>query len=270
MEDKSQELNVQLMEHTHNAATLIYSICKQCNSPDGAADIFFNELRKDACHEIFMKNEIGLAPNQKSPAETRNDLIRKVIASGHSSVVEHVSFTFGITGFSRISSQQVTRHRIGMAVTQQSQRETNAENFTYVVPPHILEHEDTRTMFFEEMRHDQERYSKMLHLLEGHGYKKQSCQEDARFLLSNACETKFVLTFNARALLHFIELRNCRKAQWEVRALSNKLLSLVNPILPAVFDTAGAPCERFGFCTEDRSCGRYPSLKDLTFSLKEG
>jgi len=71
MEDKSQELNVQLMEHTHNAATLIYSICKQCNSPDGAADIFFNELRKDACHEIFMKNEIGLAPNQKSPAETR-------------------------------------------------------------------------------------------------------------------------------------------------------------------------------------------------------
>lgn len=256
------ELRVELMEHSRNIVPLLYAICKQCNSPMDAADIFIRE-KAGYESELHDLEKFDIQPPKDGFTNKQVKLIRSVIASGHTSTVEHVCFTFGISGFSRISSQQVTRHRIGMAVTQQSQRETSGDNFHFVIPPNILLHEDTRTFFFKKMQFDMDAYEQMRLMLEAHGYKKQSCQEDARSLLPNACETKFVLTFNARALLHFIELRNCRKAQLEVRNLSNQILKLVTPIVPVIFDSAGAPCERHGFCTEDRSCGRYPSLNSL-------
>ena len=44
--------------------------------------------------------------------------------------------------------------------------------------------------------------------------------EDARYLLPNAMETKIVVTMNIRELLHFFELRCCKRAQWEIRELA--------------------------------------------------
>lgn len=257
IENGVRTLDVRLMEYSQNAIPLIYSIAKQCNSTDAAADIYLDaKLKYNG--ELYQPTN----PEISNVIKQRN-LIQKVIASGHTSVVEHINFTFGIAGFSRISSQQVTRHRIGMAVTQQSQRETSGENFTFIIPPHILFHDDTRQLFFEKMSSDRDYYIRMHDMLVAHGYMKQSCQEDARFFLPNATETKFVLTFNARALLHFIELRNCHKAQWEVRALGNSFLKQVNEVVPTIFESAGPPCERFGFCMEHKSCGRYPSITTL-------
>ena len=47
-------------------------------------------------------------------------------------------------------------------------------------------------------------------LAEGRG--KESVQEDARFVLPNAAETKIVVTMNARELRHFFTVRCCRRA----------------------------------------------------------
>ena len=43
--------------------------------------------------------------------------------------------------------------------------------------------------------------------------------EDARFVLPNACETKMVMTMNCRSLNNFFNLRCCNRAQWEIRAV---------------------------------------------------
>ena len=49
-------------------------------------------------------------------------LISSVIESGHGSTIEHIVFTFAITGVSRTLSHQLVRHRAGVAFDQQSQR----------------------------------------------------------------------------------------------------------------------------------------------------
>ena len=80
--------------------------------------------------------------------------------------------------------------------------------------------------------------------------------EDARYVLPNACESKIVVTMNIRELLHFFELRCCRRAQWEIRDLATRMLDLVMPTAPFIFMDAGAPCRR-GKCTEGTmSCGQ--------------
>lgn len=80
--------------------------------------------------------------------------------------------------------------------------------------------------------------------------------EDARYVLPNACETKIVVTMNARSLLNFFEKRCCNRAQWEIRAMADEMLALVKDVSPTIFRTAGAPCEH-GPCTEGKmSCGK--------------
>ena len=77
--------------------------------------------------------------------------------------------------------------------------------------------------------------------------------EDARFVLPNACETKLVMTMNARSLHNFFRLRCCRRAQWEIRALAEEMLRLVLPVAPHLFGKAGPACLE-GPCPEGRMC----------------
>jgi thymidylate synthase (FAD) len=91
-------------------------------------------------------------------------------------------------------------------------------------------------------------------LAEGRG--KESVQEDARFVLPNAAETKIVVTMNARELRHFFTVRCCRRAQWEINALAWEMRAMVKSIAPALFDRAGPNC-LYGECGEGKmTCGR--------------
>ena len=90
--------------------------------------------------------------------------------------------------------------------------------------------------------------------------------EDSRFALPNACETKIIVTMNARTLLNFFRERCCTRAQWEIRDVANQMLEIVLDIAPNVFANAGAPCV-FGKCPEGKmSCGQkqQPKLKQIT------
>lgn len=86
-------------------------------------------------------------------------------------------------------------------------------------------------------------------------------QEDARFVLPNACATKLVVTMNARSLFNFFRLRCCARAQWEIRELAIEMLKLVSEVAPQVFRYAGPGCVR-GKCPEGAmSCG-HPFKKE--------
>ena len=81
-------------------------------------------------------------------------------------------------------------------------------------------------------------------------------QEDARFVLPNACETKIVMTMNARSLFNFFKLRCCSRAQWEIRETACEMLTIVKEIAPRIFRYSGPTCVR-GKCPEgEMTCGK--------------
>lgn len=87
--------------------------------------------------------------------------------------------------------------------------------------------------------------------------------EDSRYVFPNATETKIVITMNARSLMHFLELRCCNRAQWEIRRLADKMLFEAVKIAPAIFMSSGAKCT-FGKCPEgSMSCGKPRSIEDI-------
>ena len=79
-------------------------------------------------------------------------------------------------------------------------------------------------------------------------YRKAEKQaiEDARYVFPNACETKMVVTMNARSLYNFFSKRCCNRAQWEIRELADLMLVECEKVAPILFSNCGAPCATTG------------------------
>ena len=97
----------------------------------------------------------------------------------------------------------------------------------------------------------------------------KQANEDARFVLPNACETKMVMTMNCRSLQNFFNLRCCNRAQWEIRAVADEMLKLVLPLAPHIFAAAGPRCLA-GPCPEGRMCcGKQAEVREKYADIKK-
>lgn len=238
-----QHLNVTLIAHTPEPEKVIAMASRTCYS---ALDLE------------------GL--DKKTDTTDNAAYIRRVLASGHTSIAEHASFTFGLEGVSRTLLAQITRHRVA-SFSVQSQRYVSvagAEVFDYVLPPRIRAlGPEAEEKFAQQMKTMQRWYDEWSEAL------GQDSAEDARFVLPGAAATRIVMTMNARELLHFFSLRMCNRAQWEVREAAWRMYELVYPLAPSVFENAGPGCAR-GACPEGkRSCGRAAEVREKIQGLRE-
>ena len=233
-------LQVTLLAHTPDALSLIYAAFRQCYHAGYVADMWPKLLAGDISRE------------------QQEDFVRQVVASGHVSPIEHVSFTFAVQGISRALSHQLVRHRIA-SFSQQSQRYVDGSAFDYILPPAIARNAAAKERFLRCLEEIGEAYRDVKAILEESG-RKDKAKEDARFLLPQAAETRIIVTMNCRSLLNFFEQRCCTRAQWEIRAMAGAMLQQCQEVLPVIFSTAGARCERLGYCPEGEkfTCGRYP------------
>lgn len=202
---------------------------------------------------------------------------------GHESPIEHVTFTFGIEGVSRALLAQITRHRIA-SFSVQSQRYVEEKNFEFVTPPEISNIPEALEEFNKQMVSAIESYNKLADILKEKHFKtfiedgfnekeaarkaQKKAIEDARFVLPNACDTKMILTMNARSLLNFFKLRCCSRAQWEIKALADEMLRLCYNAAPTIFKNAGPGCVR-GKCAEgNMTCGKMKEIQSFYKELK--
>jgi thymidylate synthase (FAD) len=186
----------------------------------------------------------------KSSDKELKKILEHVINLGHTSVIEHTSFTFAISDVSRSLTHQLVRHRIA-SYAQQSQRYVNLNEPNYVTPPKIANNNDMKKAYDETMKNIWREYNKLLDL--------GIPTEDSRYILPNAACTNIIVTMNARSLLNFFELRCCQHAQWEIRQLANKMLVEVKKVAPIIFKDAGPACKSKGICPENnKDCPLYP------------
>lgn len=247
-------VKVTLLSHTPEPEKNIAAAAKLCYSPSTIDDI---------------RN--GLTPEKTA---TFVDMLAEI---GHESPIEHVSFTFGIEGISRACSHQLVRHRIA-SYSQKSQRYVDEGGFEYVIPPEIEKIPEAKDAYIRHMQSVEEEYNRLAQLLtekhkeelikQGADEKsalqkaKKKAFEDARFLLPNACETKIVVTMNARSLMNFFRHRCCNRAQWEIKNVADLMLLEVKKVAPNLFKNAGPSCISGG-CPEGKmSCGKIKEVRE--------
>jgi thymidylate synthase (FAD) len=238
-------LNVKLISYTPTPEKLTAMAAKLCYSPSSIDDI-----------------DSGLTDEKASA------FIEKIVDIGHLSTIEHASFSFGIEGVSRTLLAQITRHRLASFSVQSQRYVSYSDGFSYIVPPSIRAlGPDATARFEDQMATMQSWYDEWRTAL---GEKGEKSNQDARFVLPGACETKMILTMNARELQHFFSLRCCNRAQWEIRKLAWRMFALVSDVAPGLFQTAGPSCIR-GKCSEgSKTCGSAKEIKEKQQSILKG
>ena len=230
-----KKLKVILLRHTLSPEETIALSAKLCYSKSTIEELRDKISRKD-----------------------QSEFIEKLMNMGHESVLEHVTFSFGVEGVSRVLLAQLTRHRIA-SFSVQSQRYVSYENgFGYILPDSIAALGEDAV----------QQYQKQMDTIEGWYVdwqkklgKGEKSNEDARFVLPNACETRLVVTMNVRELRHFFSLRMCNRAQWEIRKMAEEMFRICFETAPALFADAGPACIR-GKCPEgEKSCGMAAEIR---------
>ena len=244
---------VTLLCHTPQPEAIIAAAAKLCYSSAGIDTVMENLTEEKTRSFLEMLGEIG-----------------------HESPIEHATFTFGIEGVSRSLLAQITRHRIA-SFSVQSQRYVKENQFSFVTPPEIVALPEAEARYQKAMQEAHQTYLELAEMLEEKHFARlvqegkpekearraaeKQAIEDARFVLPNACETKMVVTMNARSLKNFFRLRCCSRAQWEIRDVATQMLFLVREVAPTLFAHAGPPCLT-GPCPEGKmSCGRMQEVR---------
>ena len=254
-------MTVRLIAHTPEPEKVVAAAAKLCYSDAHITDLLDGLDEEKTARFLTMLSDLG-----------------------HASPIEHASFTFGIEGVSRTLLAQITRHRIA-SFSVQSQRYVRLDDFRYVIPPEIEAIPEAKAAFIESMNEDTRRYLDLVQKLEdGHTARlmaeglpekqarakaSKQANEDARFVLPNACETKMVVTMNARSLMNFFELRCCQRAQWEIREVADQMLRLCLSVAPHLFKNAGPGCVRGG-CPEGKmTCGKAAEMREKYARMRE-
>lgn len=230
------KLKVMLLSYTREPVTTVAMSGKLCFSPSRIGELY-----------------------ESVQAGTPGKFVDKLVEHGHFSPIEHASFTFGVEGVSRALLAQITRHRIA-SFSVQSQRYVKYDELSYVMPPSIA-------VLGEEAAAEYEKQMQTIHGWYKDWLERTGQAEDARFVLPNAAETRMIFTMNARELWHFLSLRCCNRAQWEIRHLAWTVLGLLRQASPELFKNAGMSCLS-GACPEGKmSCKSQAQMREKSKQL---
>jgi thymidylate synthase (FAD) len=168
-------------------------------------------------------------------------------SSGHGSVFEHATFSLLLYGISRSLTHELIRHRAGFGYSQLSQRFVSGRMLRFVERPEYQGDADLHAQFLQRIERAASEYTTLTERLlemqqagvsilsaEAKTDLRKKVQQSARSVLPNETEAPMVVTGNARAWRHVIEMRASAHAETEIRELAVRIflcLRLVDPIL---------------------------------------
>jgi len=237
---KEDKLKVELISHTADPEQNVVAAIRQCYSSVGAQEL-----------------------KEKTTDELKRKLIAQVIESGHTSTLEHATFTFAIDGVSRVTEIHLIRHRIA-SFSIQSGRYVKRGDAAYRVPPKIKALQDKKLYekYLKHLENSQELYNELMEV--------GIPAEDARFCQPQSVQVKIVMSMNARELLHFFSVRSCTRALWEIREIAKQMLDLVREVAPIIFENAGPPCISEKLCDQGKmSCGLWKTIKGAELKTRK-
>lgn len=186
-----------------------------------------------AMHQDYSENFVF---NEDPPSERRaGELVVKHLLAGnrgHYGCTEHPSITLNVGWFPHSVMQQARTHRIGVSFDVQSGRYTsqrildcaagkrNVEDVFYLRKPgHYTDRQGAKYTYTEDARRiDLARCQDAANHYAAQ-LRAGLSEEHARDLIPYAIRQHFVVSFNLRSLMHFIDLRYKRDAQDEIQQL---------------------------------------------------
>ncbi|MFR9279769.1 FAD-dependent thymidylate synthase [Levyella massiliensis] len=180
----------------------------------------------EAAGRVCYKSEANIKENTAGP------FLRRLVQSGHESVIEHEKLSVKII-CDRGVTHEIVRHRIA-SYSQESTRYCNytkdkfGNELTFIKPLFWDEGDTCYTLWKEQMASIEKGYFALI--------EAGATPEEARSVLPNSLKTEIVVTMNMREWRHFFRLRGSKAAHPQIREIVRLLLPKFRELLPDLFE----------------------------------
>ena len=193
------------------------------------------EIAGRLCYRSY-NTEIN--PNVTKIRNSSLEYFENTLSKGDGSIFEHASVTFAFLNVSRVFTHELVRHRVGVAISQESMRYVRLDNgINFWVPPGTPE--NILRIMEEAVNHAFETYrmltqSEQWDTLSMH--EKKALTSLFRRILPDGIATNIIWTSNIRNLRHVIEMRTDPSAEIEMRIVFNKVANIMKNSYPNIFN----------------------------------
>ena len=172
--------------------------------------------------------------------------LKKLLTDVRPRELEMLNYVFWIRNISLSCLTHFVRHRMQSPIVPNVVRALCEGR--YVLPETVKAIPEAVSIYENAFKDQSERAEK--------AYKDGVSAENLGYYALSGHEIDVLMNMNARELLHFMKLRTCNRAQWEIRGVAWKMLELLRESEPEIFDAFGPSCA-LGKCPEGKmTCGK--------------
>lgn len=194
--------------------------------------------------------------------------------SGHYSGSRGRYILFKVEECPRFCIDQAVRHENGIMKNVQSFRYVSKDSFIYEVPSEIEDSDMLLGKYHVHMINTMGLYTEIQDYVFNKTKSHERANEQARYVLPISTNADFVIGMTVEALIHFMNVRLCVRAEDKIRELALLIKKKTLEILPELTEVLVPNCQALLWCPEGHaSCGAYPTknqLKDIIAEVKKG
>lgn len=223
------QVNAMLASVGQDTATSWFARTKSASKSDGE---LLTEVAGRICYRSF---GVGLNPNVTKIRESSRDYIDNTLSKGDGSIFEHATCTFAFLNVSRVFTHELVRHRVGVAISQESLRYVRPTSLRFWLPPELQDKK-------KEVKSIVEQIEQNYRDLEGsYGWDKMNFDAKKRVtsalrrIMPDGMATSIVWSANHRTIRHVITMRTAESAEVEIRFVFDKVARMMKERFPLIY-----------------------------------
>ena len=202
---------------------------KEASKSDGE---LLTEVAGRICYKSF---GVGLNPNVTKIRESSRDYIDNTLSKGDGSIFEHATCTFAFLNVSRVMTHELVRHRVGVAISQESLRYVRPTNLRFWLPPELQDKKKEVKLVVEQMEENYRGLEKSYGWDKMNFDAKKKITSALRRLMPDGMATSIIWTANHRTIRHVITMRTAEAAEVEIRFVFDKVARMMKEKFPLIY-----------------------------------
>ena len=202
---------------------------KEASNSEGE---LLTEVAGRICYKSF---GVGLNPNVTKIRESSRDYIDNTLSKGDGSIFEHATCTFAFLNVSRVFTHELVRHRVGVAISQESLRYVRPTQLRFWLPPELVDKKNEVKSIIERVENDYHELESSYPWDKINFDVKKRVTSALRRIMPDGMATSMVWTANHRTIRHVIAMRTAEAAEVEIRFVFDKVARMMKERFPLIY-----------------------------------
>lgn len=191
------------------------------------------EVAGRICYKSF---GVGLNPNVTKIRQSSKEYLENTLAKGDGSIFEHSSCTFAFLNVSRVFTHELVRHRVGVAISQESLRYVRPTALGFWLPPELEDRKSKIKAIVEDIEGNYRALEATYDWDNMNFDLKKRVTSALRRIAPDGMATSIIWTANHRTIRHVITMRTAESAEVEIRHVFDQVARIMKERFPLIYN----------------------------------